>query len=84
MEEDKEKIHMIYIEVKYAKASSGMSNNKSMFQLKKDGKLLTSYHYQDGLLRYNESTQRTKTLSMADLSNVLAVLNGKKFLIFPI
>lgn len=39
MEEDKEKIHMIYIEVKYAKASSGMSN-KSMFQLKKDGKLL--------------------------------------------
>lgn len=40
MEEDKEKIHMIYIEVKYAKASSGMSNKKSMFQLKKDGKLL--------------------------------------------
>ena len=82
--ETKENIHRMYTEVRYAKASPSMGVNKSMFQLKKDGKLLTSVDYQDGLLRYFQRTQRTKTLSMADLNNVLAALNGKKFLMFPL
>ena len=81
-EETKEKIHRMYIEVRYAKASSGMGDNKSMFWLKKDGKLLKPVDYQDGLLRYFEGTQRTKTLSKSDLNNVLAALNSKKFLCF--
>ena len=40
-EETKKKRHRTYIEVKLAKVSSGMGDNKSMFWLKKDGKLLT-------------------------------------------
>ena len=77
-------IHRMYIEVRYAKASSGMGDNKSMFRLKKDGKLLTLVDYQNGLLRYFEGTQRTKALSMADPNNVLAALNSKKFFMFPL
>ena len=61
-----------------------MGDNKSIFRLKKDEKLLTSDEYQDGLLRYFEGTQRTKTLSMADFNNVLTALNGKKFFMFPL
>ena len=79
--ETKEKIHRVYIEVRYAKAGPGMGGNKVVFQLKKDGKLLISVDYQDGLLRYFEETQRTKTLSMVGLNNVLVVLNGKIWLI---
>ena len=79
--ETKEKIHRLYIEVRFAEAGPDMGDNKSVFQLKKDGKLLTSVDYQDGLLRYFEGTQRTKTLSMVGLNNVLVVLNGKIWLI---
>ena len=79
--ETKEKIHRVYIEVRYAKAGPGMGGNKAVFQLKKDGKLLISVDYQDGLLRYFEETQRTRTLSMVGLNNVLVVLNGKIWLI---
>ena len=61
-----------------------MGDSKSIFRLKKDGKLLTSDEHQDGLLRYFEGTQRTKTLSIADFSNVLTALNGKKFFMFPL
>ena len=77
-------IHRMYIEVRYAKASSGMGDNKSMFRLKKERKLLTLVDYQNGLLRYFEGTQRTKALSMADPNNVLAALNSKKFFMFPL
>ena len=35
-----------------------MSDNMSMFPLKKVGKLLTSDDYQDGLLRFFEGTQK--------------------------
>ena len=56
------------IQVRYSKASSGMDDNKSIFRLKKDVKLLTSDDCQDGLLRYFGGTQRTKTISMADLN----------------
>ena len=61
-----------------------MGDNKSILRLKKDEKLLTSDEYQDGLLRYFEGTQRTKTLSVADFKNVLTALNGKKFFMFPL
>ena len=83
-EETKRTIQRMYIEVRYAKASSGMGDNKSMFRLKKDGKLLTLVDYQNSLLRYFEGTQRTKTVSMADPNNVLAALNSKKFFMFPL
>ena len=82
--EETKTIHRMYIEVRYAKASSGMGDNKSMFRLKKDGKLLTLVDYQNGLLRYFEGTQRTKTVTMADPNNVLAALNSKKFFMFPL
>ena len=82
--ETKEKIQRMYIAERYAQASVGIGYNKSMFQLKKDRILLTSDDCQDGLLRYFEGNQRTKTLSMADLNNLLAALTGKKFFMFPI
>ena len=61
-----------------------MGDSKPLPRLEKDGKLLTSYNYQDGLLRYFEGTQKTKTLSMADLNNAQARLNDKTFFIFPL
>ena len=59
-----------------------MGDNKSMLQLKNDGKLAASDNYQDDLLRYFDRTQRTKTLSMVDLNSVMVALNAKKFSMF--
>ena len=44
-DETNEKIHRMYIEVRYAKNSPGIGDNKSMFWMKKDEKLLTSVDY---------------------------------------
>ena len=42
----------MYIEVRYAKESSGFGDNKAMFRLKKNGKKLSSGDFQEGLERY--------------------------------
>ena len=80
-EESKEKVDRMYVEVRYAKACSGFGDNKAMFRLKKNGKKLSSGDYQDGLERYFEGARAAKSISMADLKNILCALEGKKRLL---
>ncbi|XP_066926157.1 uncharacterized protein [Clytia hemisphaerica] len=77
-EECKEKVDRMYREVRYAKACSGFGDNKAMFRLKKNGKKLSSDDYQDGLERYFEGAKAAKSISMADLKNILCALEGKR------
>ena len=67
----------MYIEVRYAQASSGFGDNKAMFRLRKDGKKLTSEDYQHGLEKYFEGASAATNIYMADLNNILYALEGK-------
>ena len=77
-EESPDKVDRMYKEVRYAKASSGFGDNKSMFRLRQNGSRLTSKDYQDGLERYFEGARVATSISMADLKSILSALEGKE------
>ena len=76
--DEKERIDQLYVDVRFATASSGLGENKNMFRLKKGGKNLAVEDYVDGLERYFEWANGVTNISLADLKNTLGVLEGKK------
>ena len=76
--DEKEKIDWLYVELRYAKASSGLGDNKNMFTLKKDGRNLAVKDYVDGLERHFEGEKGVTNISLADLKNILGGLECKK------
>ena len=78
-QESADKVNRMYVEVRYAKASSGFGQNKSMFRLKRDGKRLLSEDYQHGLNTYFEGAEKVNDISMAELQNVIVALEAEAF-----
>ena len=57
--DEKERTDLLYVEVRYAKASPGFGGNRNMFRIEKDGKNLAVEDYVDGLEKYFEGGARS-------------------------
>ena len=69
----KEKNHRLYVEVRYAKNTSlRLKHSDSVFRLRRDNKNLSSEEYSENLKTYLGSARKIKTISISDLSDVIA------------
>ena len=75
--EENEKNKRLYVEVRYARASSNtLKKTACIFRLKRNGRSLTTQEYADNLIKYIDDTESMNTLTLAALSTILAQMTG--------